>query len=225
MARRLQPFVDAGLLPTIPTRWQRFQGQVAMVAYVVYPAASDRARYAGTPLGHPILRQVIQMPAVGRDHFRIGDGLGASLAGLVRHLLVVFHEGSPSYDIQLIQTHEGGLDALRQGIEAVETGATPAPRRLQRRIDLVIPNASHYRRGFLEPGGFIDQAARFEYPAMTSQIHAEPQDVATLIDFLRYCAATYPATPADIGWWAVPKHLALLFTTRMRRALRQSRGL
>ena len=161
---RLRPFTDTGLLTSVPNSWQILQGSFEMAPYVVIPDKDDSDRYEPSPISHPLLRTPIVLAYVGLDHFHIGSGLGASPRSIIRHLCIVHHQIMPDYDLQLLQTHEAGLDRLRSYIRALDH---PRPRlitRLQRRmISTVMPNAREYRNELIRPGGWIDQAERMEF--------------------------------------------------------------
>ncbi len=207
---RLQVFVDAGLLSRIPTRFQLLQGQVEMAPYVVTPDEGDAERYGGAPLGHPLLRTPIVFTEVGFDHFRVGHGLHARPESVYRHLMFVYHEGMPTFDLQLAQSIPGGLEALRRYAQEIEDGAT-AQRRWQRtRIDWIIPNAAAYRRQFLEPGGWIDRAVAFDYPSTDDIAAFLRPEFMSLSGFAQYCADTFAPSPSDIGIPNVPGHLYAL---------------
>jgi len=204
---------EAGLVDALPTAWQRLLGQIEMAPYVVMPDAGDAARYAGARCGHPLLRTPIVVSQIGWEHLRIGHGLDASLRALVLHLAYVFHEGMPTFDLQLVQTHEGGLDALRRFLEALDDGLEPHHERL---IDLVIPDARTYRRQFLEPGGWIDRAARFDYPTPTTAAAFLRPEFTQLTTFLTYCREAFPATPRGDTPWRNARRIASLATRRLR---------
>lgn len=213
LAQRLAPLRQAGLIDKLPTRWQLLLGQVEMAPYVVMPDAGDAARYRGARCGHPILRTPIVLSQVGWEHLRIGHGLDASLRALVLHLAYVFHEGMPTFDLQLVQTHEGGLDALRRFLEALENDHEPHHRRL---IDLVIPDAQSYRRQFLEPDGWIDRATRFDYPPQSSAAAFLRPEFTQLTSFLAYCREAFPENPSAETPWRSARRIAALASRRLR---------
>lgn len=216
-AVRLSVFVDAGLIPQVPTRFQFLQGQLEMAPFVLLPDAGDNDRYAGAPLGHPLLRTPLVLWEVGSDHLRIGHGLHAEAESLYRHLMFVFHEGMPVYDLQLVQTVPGGLAAFRQYAQDIEDGRTPERARQQKRIDLVVPHASRYRQHFLEPGGWIDQAEALQYPGEAEVAAFLRPEFMSLIRFSNYCASTFPRQPLDLPPARLPGHLAELFSRRFRQ--------
>ncbi|MCA9519872.1 MAG: hypothetical protein KC609_02825, partial [Myxococcales bacterium] len=166
LTERLKPFLERGLIRAIPTPWQLVQGSLEMAPYVVTPDAGDRSRYDGARFGHPLLRTPIVLAQIGIDHLQIGHGLFVrSAESYFKHLMFVYHEGMPTYDLQLVQTVPNGLERLRAFAEAIERGATPRARRQRKLIGWVIPEASRYRHEFLRNGGWIDRAERFDYPS------------------------------------------------------------
>lgn len=213
LEQRLRPLREAGLFTGLPTRWQLLLGQVEMAPYVVMPDAGDGARYRGARCGHPLLRTPIVLSQVGWEHLRVGHGLDASLRALVLHLAYVFHEGMPIFDLQLVQTHEGGLDALRRFLEALEDDREAHHRRL---IDLVIPDARSYRRRFLETDGWIDRAARFDYPPPTSAAAFLRPEFTQLTSFLAYCREAFPESPRGETPWRSARRIAALASRRLR---------
>lgn len=196
LSRRLAIFRDAGLVHTIPTEWQLFLGQLEMAPYVVMPDAGDDARYAGAPLGHPLLRTPVVLSQIGLEHLRVGHGLHSSLVALLLHVAYVFHEGMPSYDLQLVQTHPGGLDALRRFLSDLDCAETAENRHHRRLIDLVVPNARSYREAFVAEGGFIDRAEAFDYPTAAEVAPFLRPEFTDLCRFVNYCATTFPTEPA-----------------------------
>jgi len=215
-AVRLSVFVEAGLIPQVPTPFQLLQGQLEMAPFVLLPDAGDDDRYAGAPLGHPLLRTPLVLWEVGPDHLRIGHGLHAEAESLYRHLMFVYHEGMPAYDLQLIQTVPGGLAAFRRYAQDIEDGRTPERARQRQRIDLVVPQASRYRQHFLEPGGWIDQAAAFDYPPLATAAAFLRPEFTQLTSFVDYCVDTFPASPSGQSPLEVAREMARLGTRRLR---------
>jgi len=196
LAQRLQVFQEAGLIDTIPTEWQLFLGQIEMAPYVVMPDAGDDGRYAGAPLGHPLLRTPVVFSQIGWEHLRVGHGLHSSLVALLLHVAYVFHEGMPSFDLQLVQTHPGGLKALRGFLSDLDGSDDAFFRHHRRLIDLVVPNATEYRKAFVVPGGFIDRAEAFAYPTGHDVAEFLRPEFTDLCRFVSYCAATFPKRAA-----------------------------
>ena len=207
LGTRLQPFLDRKLIDRVPTRWQLIVGEVEMAPYVVLPDAGDEERYDGARFGHPLARTPIVLSQIGWEHFRIGHGLDASLGALIRHCGFVYHEGMPVYDLQLVQTHPHGLDRLRQAFETIESSASLRARKDRLMSGWVIPRASAYRRRYLDRDGFIERAARFDYPAPADFLRPEFFSVAS---FCNYCSS---AIEPD------PPRSALAVAARLREAL------
>jgi hypothetical protein len=121
---RLAVFVKAGLLERIPTRWQILQGEIEMTPYVVSTDATAESGYRDRPIAHPLVRQLVIFSHVGRDHLRTGTALGASLESLCAHLILTFHQGMPTFDLQVIQTHRDGLARLEAAIRDTRDAAS-----------------------------------------------------------------------------------------------------
>ena len=164
-------------------------------------------------MSHPLLRTPLVLAHVGWEHFRIGHGLHSSPKALLRHLNIVQHEGMPVFDLQLVQTVPNGLERLRHYLSEVETAPTRMRRMERRWVDLVIPNAADYRRRFLEPGGWIDRAAQFDYDEPSDVLR---HDFASLVKFVNYCVRAFPSHPSTRTTRENLLQLAQLFTTRFR---------
>jgi hypothetical protein len=213
---RLAPFLERGLIQGIPTNWQLLLGQLEMAPYVVMPDAGDRARYAGAPLGHPLLRTPLVVSQIGWEHFRVGHGLHSTIETLELHLAYVFHEGMPVFDLQLVQTHPDGLDRLRERLLRIDQADDPISVHDRRLSALVIPDAPGYRRKFLEPGGWIDRAAAWDYPRVEDAAAFLRQEFTTLATFVDYCLTAFPASPRDESLPQVANRVVALGTRRFR---------
>jgi len=153
---------------------------------------------------------------VGRDHLRTGSGLENKLESLLKHLHFTIHAGMPVFDMQVIQTHPNGLDIFRRYSEALQYSEEGWARRTRRLIDLIIPDARAYREEFLEPGGWIDRAAAFDYTNPLEENPDFPPEFTSFIHFMNYCADTFPAEIGDIPLTKLPGHL-LRVAARMPR--------
>ena len=212
--KRLGVFLERGLIERVPTRWQLLQGQLEMAPYVIVPDPTDGPRYQGTLFGHPLLRTPLVFSQVGWEHVRIGHGLDNRPHALYMHLNFVFHEGMPTYDLQLVHTVPDGLATLRRITQEIEDGAS-AQRRVQRTIaSLIIPDASSYRRRLLQPGGWIERAERFEYPTDGELEAYQRPEFTSVVGFMNYCASAYPASPTDAPLHTWPARLIALARRR-----------
>jgi hypothetical protein len=216
LRQRLRIFLDAGLLRRIPTRWQIQQGTLQMLPYVSSTDATAEAWYEGAPFGHPLVRQPLIIARVGLDHFRTGPALGAKRSSLVEHLHLTYHQGMPVFDLQLVQTHERGLDVLRERTEVLLANDTPRARRFNRYASLILPRAHDYYRQFLGSDGWIARAERLEYPTPEQEGAAFPPEFYSLVGFLSYCADAFPARPGDVAWTRLPAHLLAVAGRRFR---------
>jgi hypothetical protein len=213
---RLRVFLEAGLLPRVPTPWQIRQGELEMTPYVISTDATAEEGYAGAPLGHPLLRQPLVFSQVGRDHLRVGSALGVRHAALCAHLALTYHRGMPVFDLQAVQTHPDGLARLRQAMQELAAGATPEARRRRRIAALVLARPDAYVAEFLGEDGWIARAERLDYPSAADQGSAFPPEFFSLVGFLAYCAEAFPAQPGDLPWRRLPGHLARLAGRRFR---------
>ncbi|MBS1122600.1 MAG: hypothetical protein H6Q90_4828 [Deltaproteobacteria bacterium] len=221
LAQRLSVFLRAGLVRQIPSRWQQIQGTVEMAPYVASLDATEERWYRGALLGHPVLRQPLILSQVGIDHLRIGSGLGAKLESVCRHLQLTHHRGMPVFDLQVIQTHPGGLEVLRLSLEASLAEATPKARRQNRVARLILPRASVYYERFLGTAGWIARAERLDYPEPPEEGSRFPSEFFSLAGFLNHCAAAFPASLDELPLHAVLAHLARLAGRRARERRRQ----
>jgi hypothetical protein len=186
--QRLSPFIERGLIERVPTNWQIFQGSVEMLQYVVIPDMDDGRRYAGAPLGHPVVRTPFLVAYTLGGHFNVGSGLRASERALQKHLLAVHHFGQPVYDLQLAQTHPDGLGRLRRKFEDVRRGATSLHRLERTFVGGIVPSWDAYCEAMLD---HIDRAARFDYDAAPAWARKEFWSLSAFMD---HCANAYPAT-------------------------------
>jgi len=216
LERRLRPFLDAGLLTRIPTRFQIRQGEAAMVPYVISSDATDEARYTRTLFGRPLVRQLVIFSMVGRDHLDPGCSLGARFASIATHLLFTYHQGMPVFDMQLLHTHPEGLPRFRKVVEDHLARATREAESRARWIGRILADPDAYHRLFLGDDGFIARAERFEYPTPADEGSDFPPEFFSLASFLQHCAETYPRTPAEVGWPSIPGHLLRLAGRRFR---------
>jgi hypothetical protein len=195
--QRLSPFLDAGLLLEVPNRWQRLQGMFEMAPYVVIPDEDDDERYEGAPMGNPLLRTPLVLAYIGPDHFRIGSGLGAKPRSVIRHLCIVHHQVMPDYDLQLLQTHEQGLDQLERYLKEIDEHRPRLLHRLHRRIiDAVLPDAREYRNEFIKTGGWLERARDMEYTQDADMPAFLRKEFFSLTRFLDYCTSLPQACSA-----------------------------
>lgn len=212
----LRVFVDAGLLARVPTRWQLLQGEIEMTPYVISTDATAEEGYRAHLISKPLVRQLLIFAHVGRDHLRTGSALGARLDSVCAHLILTFHRGMPVFDLQVVQTHAGGLDALRGAIEDTLAGATAVGRRRRALATRLFRDPRAYLAQFLGDDGWIARAARFDYPAPAGEGSKFPDEFFSLVALARYCEATFPARVADVAPARLPAHVLALASRRAR---------
>lgn len=220
LQKRLSVFIEAGLIQEIPTPWQMLQGTLAMFPYVLSSDAVLESRYQGAPFAHPFLRQPLLIFASGRDHVRVGPAFDAKLPNICKHLYLTYHWGMPVFDLQVIQTHPGGLEFFRKRTEELLAGETRWARRMRRFQALILPRGDDYLREFLGEHGWIARAERLDYPTPAEETSAFPPEFFSLVTFLNHCAVAYPRermTP----WFRMPGYMLSLFLRRFR----EGRGL
>lgn len=218
LTQRLQPFLERGLIEGVPSRFQILQGELQMWPTVLSTDVTDEARYAGAPLGHPVLRQPVIFAMIGLDHLRIGTGLGAAVGSTVSHLHFTFHAGMPVWDLQVLQTHPDGLARLRAGTEALLARHAPADRHRMRWLARVLPHPEGYLRSFLGPEGYIARAERFDYPTAREEAPALDEAFFSVTGFMNHCLGL-PEHPRQLGV-RLPVHLLALATERFREGKR-----
>lgn len=212
LERRLRRFTEAGLIDRLPTRAQIIQGELEMGLYVISTDVTEEARYAGVPLSHPLLRQPLIFSRIGLDHLRIGTGMGAAAISVVRHLQFTIHQDMPVWDLQLLQTHEGGLALLRAELDSVLAGRAPSTRSRLRLLSLIFPEPAEYLSRFLGEDGWIARAERMDYPAPSPD--GLLPAFSSLPAFMNYVAQAHPER--------LPLHRVPWLVTRR---LREGRGM
>ena len=213
LAARLAPFVDAGLIDRIPTNAQVRQGELAMLPYVISSDATHEWAYRGTPLGHPVVRQPVLFALIGRDHLETGTGLAARCESVVRHTHFTYHQGMPVWDLQVVQTHPGGLEAFRVETEALLSPRTLAHRARRALLGKILADPDAYLELFLGDDGYLARAARFDYPEPAEEDAAFPPEFFSLVRFINHCATAYPA---EVPLHEVPARAATVFSRRFR---------
>lgn len=210
---RLSPFIRAGILHDVPTRWQLLQAEVEMTPYVISTDATAEEGYRRSVLGHPLVRQVLIFAHVGRDHLRTGSALGARLESICAHLILTFHRGMPVFDLQVIQTHEGGLARLAAAIDETRDGSTPIGRRRRTIARRLFRDPDAYFARFHD---WIARAESFDYPHPGDEGSNFPPEFFSLVALAEYAAKRFPARRADLAWTRYPTHVLGLASRRFR---------
>jgi len=173
---RLGFFVEHGMLEAIPSRWQLEVGWIAMLPITLGESDRERARSRNTWMSTIPLRVLFQGLYEPRQLWA-DTGLGKRPGAIVRHLLSVYHEDAfLGYDLQLLQSHPGGLTRLRERAADVAHGRTRWAPYLR-----TLTSWPGYHGRLVE---LAEDAEAFRYP---DPLDLDPR-FATLVGFARWCA-------------------------------------
>jgi hypothetical protein len=214
LAERIRPFLDAGLVPEAPTRWQVLQGELQMWPWVLGDDVTEESRYR--PFwGHPVVRQPLLAARIGVDHVAVGVGLAVDRDAIIRHLQLTYHHGLPVWDLQVLVTHTDGLAALRASTESLLRRDTRDARITGRLADRLLVDPDAYHRRFLGADGWIARAEAGEWPSAAEEGSGMPDPFFRLTSFLTWCLQ-FPETPGELGL-RLPLHLVDLATRGLRQ--------
>jgi len=194
-AARLGFFVKHGYLDALPTSWQVKVGWMAMLPITLSESDRERKRSRRTWMGQIPVRVPLQILYNPRQ-LNVGTGLANGARTIVRHLLSVYHEDAfLGYDLQLLQSHPGGLEHLRREAERVAAGATIWAPYLKRLVGW-----PGYHAGLVT---LAEAAEDFEYP---DPLDLDPR-FASLVGFSKFCLEM-PTWP-ELGFYGIDlSHLA-----------------
>ncbi|TNE85941.1 MAG: hypothetical protein EP330_23685 [Deltaproteobacteria bacterium] len=199
LQKRLQIFVDAGLVTRVPTRFQLLQGEFEMTPYVLSTDATMEDAYNDTLAAHPVLRQPALLREIGLDNLKTGSGLGMRLTSICKHLHFTWHQGFPVFDLQIIMTHPGGLDEFERRTHDLLADELPHAQRWNQLARRLFPDPAAYYGQFLGEDGWIARARRFENPSPADVGSDFPEEFFSLANFAQYCADTFPEHPSELG--------------------------
>ena len=123
---RLDRLERLGYIEKVPNRVQLVVGAIDMLRFWISPAAADY--YAEMGIGfafHQVLR-VLDEPASMVDP----TGFLSTRDNIIGHLMQVVH-ANPAYDLQLLDSHEDGLDELERQVLAMLDGTHPRARAIR----------------------------------------------------------------------------------------------
>jgi hypothetical protein len=123
LAARLERLERLGRIERAPTRLQLVAGSVDMLRFWIVPGHRDYCARRGISFAlHQILR-VLDDPSSMIDP----TGLGSSRDTIIGHLMQVVH-ANPRYDLELLESHPGGLEELEAQLIAMLAGEHPRAR-------------------------------------------------------------------------------------------------
>ena len=120
---RLERLKRLGYVDAVPTRLQLVVGSADMLRFWIVPAAEDYYDSHGIDFNfHQVLR-FLDEPASLVDP----TGFLSTVDNIIGHLMQVVH-ANPAYDLQLLESHEGGLEELERQVEQMIAGTHPRTR-------------------------------------------------------------------------------------------------
>ena len=120
----------------------------------------------------------------------------------------------PVFDLQVVQTHAGGLQRLRERTQELLANTTQSARQHNRYVALILPKAHEYYARFLGDEGWIARAERLDFPDPDTEGSVFPLEFFSLVGFLNHCALAFPSRPSDLPWHQTPGHMLRLATRR-----------
>lgn len=170
-------FVKHGYLDQVPTPWQLKVGWLAMLPVTLSESDRERERSRNTLMGQVPVRVPLQILYNPRQ-LVTDTGISQRPEQIVRHLLSVYHEDAfLGYDLQLLHSHPGGLELLRDEAAKVVEGRTGWAPYLRKLVSW-----PEYHARLVE---LAEAAQRFEYP--------DPLDIdprfASLVGFAKFCCS------------------------------------
>lgn len=179
---RIGFFARRGALERLPTPWQLKVGWLAMLPVTLSESERERATSRRTWMGQVPIRVPLQVLYNPRQ-LVTDTGISQRADQVVKHLLSVYHEDAfLGYDLQLLESHEGGLALLAREAERVASGRT----RWAPYLTHLVGGPGYHAR-LVE---LAEAAQRSESP--------DPRDIdprfASLVGFARFCCS-FPDWP------------------------------
>jgi hypothetical protein len=185
---RLGWFVRAGRLERLPSPWQLRIGTTVMLPITLSESERERSRSRSTFAGQVPIRVPLQLLYSPRQLLST-SGIELRARDIVRHLLCVYHEDAfLGYDLQLLESHDGGLELLESEANQVVEGRNRISSILQR-----VVGWPGYHAGLVE---LAARARAGEYP---DPLDLDPR-FCTLLGFAQFCCSL-PDWPDREFYW------------------------
>jgi hypothetical protein len=163
-------------------------GTAVMLPITLSESERERARSRSTFAGQVPIRVPLQLLYSPRQLLST-SGLELRARDIVRHLLCVYHEDAfLGYDLQLLESHVGGLELLESEARRVVEGRNRISPVLQR----VVGWPSYH-------AGLVDLAARARAGEYPDPLDLDPR-FCTLLGFARFCCSL-PDWPSREFYW------------------------
>jgi hypothetical protein len=168
-------FVKHDMIERVPSAWQVRVGWLAMLPSYLSESDRERERSRSTFMGQVPVRVPLQILYNPRQ-LVVDTGLEQKPFHIVKHVLSVYHEDAfLGYDLQLLQSHPGGLALLRSEAKKVVDNTTRWSGYLTRLVGW-----PGYHARLIE---LAEEAELFHYP--------DPLDIdprfASLCGFAKFC--------------------------------------
>jgi hypothetical protein len=185
---RIGWFVRAGRLERVPTPWQVRMGTAVMMPITFSESERERARSRSTFAGQVPVRVPLQVLYAPRQVLS-SSGLELRARDIVRHLLCVYHEDAfLGYDLQLLESHVGGLELLeREAARVVDRRNALTPL-----LERVVGWPGYHAR-------LVELAMRARAGEYPDPLDLDPR-FCTLLGFARFCCSL-PDWPAREFYW------------------------
>jgi hypothetical protein len=185
---RIGWFVRAGRLERVPTPWQVRMGTAVMMPITFSESERERARSRSTFAGQVPVRVPLQLLYAPRQVLS-SSGLELRARDIVRHLLCVYHEDAfLGYDLQLLESHVGGLELLeREAARVVDRRNALTPL-----LERVVGWPGYHAR-------LVELAMRARAGEYPDPLDLDPR-FCTLLGFARFCCSL-PDWPAREFYW------------------------
>lgn len=120
LTERLERLRALGYIESVPSRAQLALGAIDMLRFWIVPAAEDYYRQMGIDFRFHQLLRFLDDPASLVDPI----GLLSTPEVIIGHLMQVVH-ANPRYDLELLESWDGGLARLEDEIVAMLAGTHP----------------------------------------------------------------------------------------------------
>jgi hypothetical protein len=134
---RLRRLSELGYIERVPNRIQLMVGARDMLRFWIVPAAAEYYEQKGIDFTfHQVLR-FLDEPASLVDP----TGFLSTRDNIIGHLMQVVH-ANPAYDLQLLESHEDGLEELERQVEQMIAGTHPRARS----IGAIVEDPDYHQR-------------------------------------------------------------------------------
>jgi hypothetical protein len=134
---RLRRLQSLGLIDTVPNRVQLIVGSIDMLRFWIVPASVEYYQHKGIDFRFHQLLRLLDDPASLIDPTGFLSGRDV----IIGHVLQVVH-ANPAYDLQLLESHEGGLESLEEQTVAMIEGTHPR----SASIGAIVEDPDYHRR-------------------------------------------------------------------------------